>query len=359
MNSKKITNLNFSSNNFLVLSAFVLLSVAASPALADKTDVIYLQNGDRITGEIKELVLGEVRVETDDIGDISIKWNKIKSIDSDKAIQFELIDGRRFFGGISNVQDGSLTVQSPANEYDLDMSSIIHLQPINRDQGIWERMDKHLRIGFSYTQASDVLRWNIATGLKFRALRYQTHLSFESFVTNIGQGADSRRANLTGSYYRYMGRRNFWFGSGSAQTNDELGIDRRFLLSTGFGRFLWQSQSSEMVGALGIAANRENSTGDTMSGGTNETNLEGVLELDWTFFKLSTPKSRINTQLQYYPGITDTGRHRVNLNLNLRQEFLKDLFWNVEFFSSFDNKPPQGAISREDYGVVTSLEYEW
>ena len=87
--------------------------------------------------------------------------------------------------------------------------------------------------------------------------------------------------------------------------------------------------------------------------------MEGVLQLDWTYFKLNTPKSRINTQLQYYPGITDSGRNRVNFNVNVRQEFVKDLFWNVEFFSSFDSRLPQGALSREDYGIVTELEYEW
>ena len=110
---------------------------------------------------------------------------------------------------------------------------------------------------------------------------------------------------------------------------------------------------------VGIAANRESSIGDMTSAGSNETNMEGVLQIDWTYFKLNTPKSRISTQLQYYPGITDTGRHRANFNVNLRQEFLKDLFLNIKFFSSYDSKPPQGALSQEDYGIVTSLEYEW
>ena len=341
------------------LFLLILLSLLTTPAHADKTDIIYLHNGDRITGEIKELLLGEVRVETDTIGDIRVNWTKIKSIESNKSIRFEMVDGTRYFGPISESVEASLVVEAVAGQQILDLNRIVHLQPINRDQGLWERLDKHLRLGFSYTRASDILRWNIATGLKYKALKYQTNFSLESFVTNTRGGADSRRANLTGSYYRHRGNRNFWFGSGSVQTNDELGIDKRYLLSGGLGRFLSQSQRSELVGAVGIAANHEKSTGNMSNPGTSETNLEGVLQFDWTFFKLNTPKSRINSQLQYYPGITDSGRNRVNFNVNVRQEFVKDLFWNVEFFSSFDSKPPQGAQSREDYGVVTSLEYEW
>ena len=35
------------------------------------------------------------------------------------------------------------------------------------------------------------------------------------------------------------------------------------------------------------------------------------------------------------------------------------LNWNLEIYSSFDSQPPEGAFSGEDFGVITSLEYEW
>ena len=35
------------------------------PALAQKTDLIYLENGDRVTGEIKEMEQGRLRLKTD------------------------------------------------------------------------------------------------------------------------------------------------------------------------------------------------------------------------------------------------------------------------------------------------------
>ena len=341
------------------LLSLTLLCVLMTPVWADKTDIIYLKNGDRITGEIKELLFGEVRVETDTIGDIQVNWSKIRGIQSDKSIRVETVDGMRYFGSISKVDEDSLIVDGASGPQVLDLKSIIHIQPIKQDQGFWEGLDKNLRVGFSFTRASDIMRWNVAAGLRHKALRYQTDLTFESFVTNNGGGADSRRANLTASYYRFRGNRNFWYGSGSVQQNDELGIDLRFLLSGGLGRFFVQSQRHELVGAVGIAANRENSTGDMTSSSTTDTQMEGVLQVDWTYFKLNTPKSRIKTRLQYYPGITDTGRTRANFNVTLSQEIFKDLNWNLEFYSSFDSKPPQGALSQEDYGVVTSIEYQW
>ena len=45
--------------------------------------VIYLKNGDRITGEIKELSYGELRLSTNEMGSIEIKWEGIARIESD------------------------------------------------------------------------------------------------------------------------------------------------------------------------------------------------------------------------------------------------------------------------------------
>ena len=61
--------------------------------------------------------------------------------------------------------------------------------------------------------------------------------------------------------------------------------------------------------------------------------------------------------MEYFPGITDSDRHRGDLNIRYRQEFIRDLFWNVTYYASFDTKPPAGAFSESDYGIVTGVEY--
>jgi hypothetical protein len=38
----------------------------------------------------------------------------------------------------------------------------------------------------------------------------------------------------------------------------------------------------------------------------------------------------------------------------LRNEIVRSVFWNLSFYSTFDNRPPAGA-SEEDYGIVTSI----
>ena len=63
-------------------------------AQRDKTDVIVLKNGDRVTGEILELEYGLLRLSTDDMGTINIEWSAIASIDSQYTFDVQRAGGR-------------------------------------------------------------------------------------------------------------------------------------------------------------------------------------------------------------------------------------------------------------------------
>jgi hypothetical protein len=57
--------------------------------------------------------------------------------------------------------------------------------------------------------------------------------------------------------------------------------------------------------------------------------------------------------------VSDRDRLRGNFNTTLRQEFVTDLFWDLSFYYDYDSKPLQGALAKEDWGIVTSLGYEF
>ena len=44
----------------------------------------------------------------------------------------------------------------------------------------------------------------------------------------------------------------------------------------------------------------------------------------------------------------------MSTDITLRNEIVRSVFWDLTFFSNFDNRPPEGA-SKEDYGIVTSI----
>ena len=86
------------------------------PASAAKTDVVVLLNGDRITGEVKELAYGQLKFSTDDMGTLYIEWSKIASLTTAQQLQVELADGRRVFGQApeAGVSRGALSLRGGA-----------------------------------------------------------------------------------------------------------------------------------------------------------------------------------------------------------------------------------------------------
>jgi hypothetical protein len=300
-----------------------------------------------------------MKFETDTMGYVYVRWEHVAGLETDKTLQFETTTGEKYFGTVSRADNGDIAVTDGDVVQTVPIEDIVFFTRIKADQTTWQAMDKDLRVGLSFTQASDILRWNVGGGLNYKAVTYRASLTANSLVTNNRDGEDSRRADLTGNFQRYLKDRYFWFAAASGQTNDELGVDGRILVSGGLGRWIFQKSTSDLRVALGLAGNYEDPIGDEFQLSADELSLEGLLDIDWTVFRLSTPSSRVRASLEYYPGVSKGGRDRVDFTLNLRQEFIKDFFWVLEGYYAYDSDPPPGAISANDYGVTTSLAYQW
>ena len=167
---------------FALLSMFSLIS--ANAFASGKTDVIYLKNGDRLTGEIKELNYGELRFSTTEMGTVYIKWAGIVRIESDHYIQMELRDGTRVFGQLPpdlNTNDNVLVVKTLKKEpFTVAITEVVRAEQINVRDPFLSRLNGHVKVGLNYTQASDVLTWNFDGDVKYRTQKRLTSLAFNS-----------------------------------------------------------------------------------------------------------------------------------------------------------------------------------
>ena len=98
-----------------------LLGLLASPALAEKTDVVVMDNGNVIVGEIKKMVRGLLEFSVDDIsGRLQIEWEHVVRLTSKQQLDFELEDGTHYFGSlIESSADGELRIQTAAGEFEI------------------------------------------------------------------------------------------------------------------------------------------------------------------------------------------------------------------------------------------------
>jgi hypothetical protein len=352
--------------NAIRLLAIILAVSQSSSALArDKTDVVWMSNGDRLTGEIKQLEHGKLRLSTDSLGDVSIEWDEIARIVSDYEFQFERADGKRITGTIARTPDQKkITLKSDEKSVDFAHDNVIRISQI--EDSFWERLNGSLSFGYSFTKASDVAQGNLGFRASHRTEIRSFTLEGSTIITNDQAGEGTQRSNLVLTMTRF--RDNRWFNSYTFgfESNDELGLDLRSGVGAGIGRFLIQTNTSELALIGGIVGTAENlapeldpDTGEVIVDHPSQENIEGMLGIDYSRYVFDDPTVDLSTTLTVYPSITDSGRTRAQFDVNLRWEMIKDLYWDLSYYNTYDSAPPSGSLSTNDYGVVTSIGWSF
>jgi len=336
------------------IAALVLavLLLAARPTHAAKTDVVILRNGDHITGEIKNLTHGKVELNTDDMGNVYIEWDKIHHITS--ANRFETIDtyGVKRFGSLDRTDIPSEIVVGTATASDtLPMTDIVRMTRIK--SGFIERLKGDISVGFSYTRATETAEFTLGGKTDYRGELWRSDLNYSVYITDQADRKTSRY-DLGYSLDRFLRRRWTAGGAVQAEHNEELGLDLRGSVTASGSRFVIETNSTTINFSLGISGTRETFiASDSVS-----YNVELPITLRYTRFTFNNPESDIRLVGSVYPSLTTSGRYRASVNCDFNYEVLSDFFVVLGFYYDYDNEPPAGA-ARDDYRFSTSLKWSF
>jgi putative salt-induced outer membrane protein YdiY len=338
-----------------MLIAVTLSCTLPGRAMAEKTDVVHLRNGDRITCEIKKLERGQLKVSTDGMGTIYIEWEDIGRIVSKQTYVIELQDGERIEGTLTTpTDDGLLMVSQEAGTRGLEMAGIVWIDPLKLGESRIKRWDGSVSVGFDKTKANDDTSISASFDARRRAEDFQLDYDGSLYSRSQEGTEDTLRATFGGQYRGLLEDRWYWAGLGRLERNDEQGVDLRSLAGAGYGRFLLQTGSSLWSATAGLVVVNEQRAGSE----DGETNLEALLDMEYEFFTYDTPKTRLKTGLTVYPSLTESGRVRTDADISLSRELIEDLFVELSFYDSWDSKPPVEG-EKNDYGIVTSLGYSF
>ena len=341
-------------NSYTILLLFVVIIIALPPAYAQSsesyTDKVYLKNGDRVTGNIKELDRGKLRIKTTTMDTVYLNWVDVESIESSTYLRISKTDGSFRYGRVQKSdQSQNLKVVVDGQTTEVPVLEIATMKPIRVDESFWHRIEGDVTAGIDYKKASDILLVNVASNLRLREEKYELGFGFNWNETQRTEDNNSSRADLNGDYTRFLKDRWFWKASAGLERNQELGINLRTIFAGSAGKYFLQTQTMRFEINAGLAASTEDRTDDT-----TRQSLEGVIGSSFDIFKLNIPMTRLSANIDVFPGITEKDRIRVNTDITLRNEIYRDFFWDLSFYSNFDNQPAEGA-EKEDYGIVTSL----
>ncbi len=336
-------------------TSIVTAVIALMPncVMAD-TDVVVIDNGDRLTGEVKSLERGRLRFKTDATDTVSIEWDNVAYLSSDQNIQVETDQGVRYLGRLARAaEERRILVQSPDGAIDIDADAVVLMTPIE-ESGI-SRLDGDITAGLNFTKASQIQQVHFGLDMDYRTETRIIGIRADATQSDSADNESSQRQSLSLNYRRLLPDRWLLGGGLLLDRNDELGIDLRTSLAAGGGRFLRQTNSANLLVEGGLQVSRENTAG----GGSTEDTVEAYGTVAWDWFRYDSPELDLSTHLKVIPNLTETGRVRAEFDISLKWEMIDDLFWELSFYDNYDSDPVVSGAEKNDYGITTSLGYDF
>ncbi len=337
-----------------LIAGVLTLCLPVPAAGQPKTDIATLANGDRITGEVKGLDRGRLEFSTDDAGTLYLEWDKLTSVVATvRVVEVVTDDGRRYLGTLVAATPRSIAVAGPDGTTVLPMTEVTIIRQIGTS--FWAKLDGSFDAGFNYTRSSGVAQLNVNSDTVYSKFGSQFRLTASLTATaKDDDGGRDDRGLLELSYRRYPWREWFIAGAGRVESNESLGLQLRSQIGVMTGPRLINSNRGHLSIGAGLVLNDEIGVDVERA-----QNVEGVLMFDASFFTYDRPKTTLDVNVQYYPSLSNAGRHRLALDAGVKRELLKDLFVALTVYNSYDSRPPNPSAERNDVGVVASIGWTY
>ena len=329
-----------------------LLIVFPFAGFAQKTDKLHLDNGDWITGEIKQMINAILKFKTDAASTLDVKWDRIFQLKSDKIFEVWLPSGVVYYGSLDVPEDDSnykLLLKMADTDIELDMNEIVQLYPIKNR--FWAKVHGNADVGFSYNKGNDIMVLNGSLNVEYRPKK--TILSFKSSSNFTDQTNQERTSKIDVgfNYGRMLGHLWAYSAFVAFQQNTELNLQLRSAVGTGVNKILVNTNVMDLFLTGGVVVNREKAT--STENKTN--NFEGLLKLNFKIFKYRKPEVHLDTYFTFYPSFTVKDRYRTDFNIQSKFKFFKDFYFSISFYHNLDTKPPDENSNSTDWGVNTAI----
>ncbi len=202
-------------------------------------------------------------------------------------------------------------------------------------------------------------------------------------------GIDNKNTLNNSNFTLY---RDFWRTCGKTQSyrvlnavyssNDALGVDHRFSLGVGVGRYFIQDLGHELAVSAGIRGVKERRFAgdkldleeggesqvktidciDTEQDDPNNTAAEMFINLQWQLYRFASRDMDISLVGKAYPSLSDWGNTRGDLNLVLSWELFPSFYWTIDAHTDFDSAADDTRdprVDTTDYTISTGIAWSY
>ncbi len=336
---------------------FCVLLLRALLAAGDKTDVVFMKNGDRLTCEIKGLASGVLYVSVDYLlGTQSMERAQVEQLQSKHLFIVKTQDGNTYTGTLSTVRLENQrpvkikVVETQGQGVVLDPTQVVQAE--QSSEKFLQRFNGSINSGITYSKGNQATQYNLGSDVEYPRERWAAGATFSSSLSTSSGVTASTRNDGSFNGMRLL-RWDNWFYSGQADflQSSEQGIKLQSTLGGSIGHYLKNTNQRQISLSAGVAWQGTKYEQSAVS--LPEQNLAAALiAAKLKLYRFD--KTHLDVNALLLPVLSDPRRAKFATNIGYYVKFLGDFTWNVSFCGNWDNQPPPG-FSGSDYGTSSGL----
>jgi len=336
-----------SSMNAFALKSLAVLSVLLSHSVT--AGVLVMKNGDRISGEIKQVWDSEITIEPGYSDKFSVDVPAVDYIESEREFEIELEDGRNIVAQLLGADaSGNQIVKTRDGTISIELAQLFSLDEPEEAFDWGSNVEFSTAINSGNTDSSNT---------KIRAdgtvkLSDHRHIGEVTVIREEQNDLTTKNQDLLRYNYNWFFR-DPWFLSAqlSFEQDPIIELEERVIISAGVGRDIWDTPRRALSVQLGAGAQTEeigtvsaDSTVLTWSLRYRQDLFDGDLELYHNHSITTNVSGRTNTSYK-----TTTG---------LRYEITDLLFANLSVDFDYETDPVD-AVESEDVALLAGVGLEF
>src|SRR3954447_257829 len=329
-----------------------------SPAFArEKTDVIVMKNGDRITGEVKRIENGVLKVDLDYVdGTLAISWLKVARLESKALFLVQLDDGAMFSGKVITSQGPtplSIEIQPEGQQpFNIEESRVVRMTQTS--ESLLHRFSANVTLGATYSKGNNATQYNVGSAVDYTETHWGGNLNYSSNLASNTGAPTTTRNQVDLAAYRLLRWQNYFYeGTAGFLQSSVQGIDRQTTLGMGIGRYLKNTNLIRFTILGGLGWQRINYVPEVSTQRMQDTAV-GLISSNLEVFNFK--KTRLKVYGTLAPALSQRGRLFSRLNATYYLSVFGKVDWNFSFYGSWDTQPP-AHLPSSDYGTSTGLSY--
>jgi len=315
---------------------------------AAQNEYIVMANGDRITGEIKQIWDAELVIEPAYADEFAVDMADIVEIVSDREFDLEFADGTELTARPEGVDEsGRLLLAAGDEVVTRDLAELEELDEIDEYFDWDSRIDSSVVINEGNT-TSRTLRTTANTNLKLGDHR---HIGDLTIAEESQDGETTKQQSLLVYNYNWLFRDAMFLAATTSYERDPVrNLDKRFILGAGVGWEIWDDAGKRFTIQGGLGQKTEDIDD------VDESNAIAFWGLRFSY--------DITSDLDFYhtQSIDSTLSGRRNTvaktSTGMRYEISDLLYLNFEVAYDYESHPAAGA-ENEDLAILAGFGLEF